>query len=63
MCAMVCDPYGGSDVLCLRNVPLPEPQGGDVLIRVGYAGCQSSRLESTFRRPDTSPAAEDSASF
>jgi hypothetical protein len=38
MCAMVFDPYGGPDVLCLRNVPLPEPQGGDVLIRVGYAG-------------------------
>ena len=38
MCAMVCDPYGGPDVLCLRNVPLPEPQDGDVLIRAGYAG-------------------------
>jgi hypothetical protein len=35
---MVFDPYNGPDVLCLRNVPLPEPQGGDVLIRVGYAG-------------------------
>ena len=38
MCAMVFDPYGGPDVLCLRNVPLPEPHDGDVLIRVGYAG-------------------------
>jgi NADPH2:quinone reductase len=38
MCAMVFDPYGGPDVLCLRNVPLPQPQDGEVLIRVGYAG-------------------------
>ena len=38
MCAMVFDPYGGPDVLCLRNVHLPAPQDGDVLIRVGYAG-------------------------
>jgi NADPH2:quinone reductase len=38
MCAMVFDRYGGPDVLCLRNVPVPEPQDGDVLIRVGYAG-------------------------
>ena len=38
MCAMVFDRYGGPAVLCLRNVPVPEPQDGDVLIRVGYAG-------------------------
>ena len=38
MCATVFDSYGGPDVLCLRNVPLPEPQDGDVLIRVRYAG-------------------------
>ena len=41
MCVMVFDPYGGPDVLCLRNVPPPEPQDGDVLIRVGYAGVVS----------------------
>ena len=35
MCAIVFDRYGGADVLCLRNVPVPEPQGGDVLIPVG----------------------------
>jgi NADPH:quinone reductase-like Zn-dependent oxidoreductase len=28
MCAMVFDRYGGPDVLCLRNVPVPEPQDG-----------------------------------
>ena len=38
MCAMVFDRYGGPAVLCLRNVPVPEPQDGGVLIRVGYAG-------------------------
>ncbi|MEA3178457.1 MAG: hypothetical protein QOI59_1980 [Gammaproteobacteria bacterium] len=38
MCATVFDSYGGPDVLCLRNVPLPEQRDGDVLIRVGYAG-------------------------
>jgi len=38
MCAMVFDRYGGPDVLCMRNVPVPEPQDGEVLIRIGYAG-------------------------
>jgi NADPH:quinone reductase len=38
MRAMVFDRHGGPDVLCLRNVPVPEPQDGEVLIRVGYAG-------------------------
>jgi NADPH:quinone reductase-like Zn-dependent oxidoreductase len=38
MCATVFDSYGGPDVLCLRNEPLPEQRDGDVLILVGYAG-------------------------
>jgi hypothetical protein len=38
MRAMVFDRYGDPDVLCLKNVPVPEPQDGEVLIRVGYAG-------------------------
>ncbi len=33
MRAMVFDRCGGPDVLCLRNVPVPEPQDGEVLIR------------------------------
>jgi len=35
---MVLDRYGEPDVLRLRNVPVPQPQDGEVLIRVGYAG-------------------------
>jgi NADPH2:quinone reductase len=38
MRAMVFDRYGEPDVMHLRDVPVPEPQEGEVLIRVGYAG-------------------------
>jgi NADPH:quinone reductase len=38
MRAMVFDRYGEPDVMRLRDVPVPEPQEGEVLIRVGYAG-------------------------
>jgi NADPH2:quinone reductase len=38
MRAMVFDRYGEPDVLRLRDVPVPQPQDGEVLIRVGYAG-------------------------
>ena len=31
MSAMVFDCYGGPDVLCLRNLPVPEPQVKSVL--------------------------------
>jgi hypothetical protein len=35
MRAMVFDRYGEPDVMGLREVPVPEPQDGEVLIRVG----------------------------
>ena len=38
MRAIVFDSYGDPDVMRLRNEPVPEPQEGEVLIRVGYAG-------------------------
>jgi NADPH:quinone reductase len=38
MRAMVFDRYGEPDVLHLKDVPIPEPQEGEVLIRVGYSG-------------------------
>jgi NADPH2:quinone reductase len=38
MRAMVFDRYGEPDVMRLRDVPVPEPQDREVLIRVGYAG-------------------------
>src|ERR1700722_19957044 len=38
MRAIVFDNYGDPDVMRLRDVPVPEPQEGEVLIRVGYAG-------------------------
>jgi NADPH2:quinone reductase len=42
MRAMVFDHYGEPDVMELREVPVPEPQDGEVLIRVGYAGVNPS---------------------
>lgn len=42
MRAMVFDCYGDPDVMSLRDVPVPEPQDGEVLIRVGYAGVNPS---------------------
>ena len=38
MRALVFDRYGAQDVLCLRDVPVPQPQDREVLIRVGCAG-------------------------
>jgi NADPH2:quinone reductase len=42
MRAMVFDRYGDPDVMSLRDVPVPDPQDGEVLIRVGYAGVNPS---------------------
>ena len=42
MRAMVFDRYGEPDVMNLRDVPVPEPQDGEVLIRVRYAGVNPS---------------------
>lgn len=42
MRAMVFDHYGEPDVMSLRETPVPEPQDGEVLIRVGYAGVNPS---------------------
>jgi len=42
MRAMVFDRYGDPDVMSLRDVPVPEPQDGEVLIRIGYAGVNPS---------------------
>jgi threonine dehydrogenase-like Zn-dependent dehydrogenase len=55
MRAMVFDHYGGPEVMNLRDVPIPEPQDGELLIRVGYAGVNPSVLESTFW-PERTPA-------
>jgi NADPH:quinone reductase len=38
MRAMVFDRYGEPDVMRLTDLPVPEPQDGEVLIRVAYAG-------------------------
>ena len=40
--AIVFDHHGGPDVMSLRDVPIPEPQDGEVLIRVRYAGVNPS---------------------
>ena len=37
MRAMVFDRYGEPDVVHLKDVPIPEPEHGEVLIRVGYS--------------------------
>jgi NADPH:quinone reductase-like Zn-dependent oxidoreductase len=37
MRVMVFDRYGEPDVLHLKDVPIPEQQEGEVLIRVGYS--------------------------
>ena len=38
MLAMVFDRFGEPEVMQLRDVPVPKPQEGEVLIRVGYSG-------------------------
>jgi NADPH:quinone reductase len=42
MRAMIFDRYGDPDVMKLKEVAVPEPQEGEVLIRVGYAGVNPS---------------------
>jgi hypothetical protein len=42
MRAIVFDSYGEPNVMSLREAPAPEPQDGEVLIRVGYAGVSPS---------------------
>jgi len=42
MRAMVFESYGEPEVMRLRDVPVPEPQDNEVLIRVGYAGVNPS---------------------
>ena len=49
MRAMVFDRYGEPDVLRLRDVPVPQPQDGEVLIRVGYAGVNPTRKPARAR--------------
>jgi len=39
---MVFDRYRDPDVMSLRDVPVPEPQEGEVLIRVAYAGVNAA---------------------
>jgi NADPH2:quinone reductase len=42
MRAMVFDHYGEPEVMSLSEEPVPEPQDGEVLIRVGFAGVNPS---------------------
>jgi len=42
MRAMVFEHYGEPDVMGLRDAPVPEPQDGEILMRVGYAGVNPS---------------------
>jgi NADPH2:quinone reductase len=42
MRAMVFEHYGEPDVMRLRDAPVPEPQDGEILMRVGYAGVNPS---------------------
>ena len=46
MRAIVFDRYGGPDVMAMREMPVPEPQDDEVLIRVGYAGVNPSDTKS-----------------
>ncbi len=38
MKAVLCPRYGGPEVLKLRDVPMPAPADGEVLVRVRAAG-------------------------
>src|SRR5262245_60535997 len=41
MKAMVCEAFGGPEVLALRNLPDPAPSGpGEVQVRIGASGVQ-----------------------
>ena len=46
MRAMVFDRYGEPEVMHLKDVPVPEPEDDEVLIRVGYAGVNPSDTKS-----------------
>ena len=44
MKAMVCEAFGGPEVLALRDVPDPPPPGaGEIQVRIGARGVQYSR--------------------
>jgi NADPH:quinone reductase len=51
MRAMVFDRYGEPDVMHLKDVPVPEPQDGEVLIRVGYSGVNPADSKKLARAP------------
>ncbi len=38
MRAVVIDRFGGPEVLSVRNIPVPEPEPDQILVRVGSAG-------------------------
>jgi NADPH2:quinone reductase len=52
MRAVVFDSFGPPDVMQLRDVPIPGPRDGEVLIRVGYAGVNpaDSKMRAGYRR-------------
>lgn len=55
MRAAVTTHHGGLDAIELREVPLPRPAPGEVLVRVGAAGCNNTDLwtrEGSYGLPD-----------
>jgi NADPH:quinone reductase-like Zn-dependent oxidoreductase len=55
MRAAVITRHGGLDAIELRDVPLRYPEPGEVLVRVGAAGCNNTDLwtrEGTYGAPD-----------
>ena len=44
MRAMVTTRHGGPDAMELREVPVPHPGVGEVLVRVAAAGCNNTDL-------------------
>jgi NADPH:quinone reductase-like Zn-dependent oxidoreductase len=44
MRAVVLTGHGGPDVIEMRELPVPEPGPGEVLVRVGAAGCNNTDL-------------------
>lgn len=60
MRAAVITRHGGLDAIELRDVPMPRPRAGEVLIRVNAAGCNNTDLwtrEGAYGSPDD-PAAK-----
>ena len=57
MRAMVFDRYGEPDVLCLKDVPVAQPQNGEALIRAGCAGVKPA--DSKARSGQSARAAID----